>query len=164
VTAPLSFKEFNRVAKAWDALASDLYIVWTKTPNGGRFVFTEDDSFDPAAEDYDVVITEAFAELLHERTGTERLDPEVMVRIFLTEEEAGFYMETVGAFLGLEPDQIEVQKLKLSDLFDVRDTLLEIVQTHSVHRGVQFVVSRLRVEQFVPDSTDVVWSSQATQH
>lgn len=161
MTAPLSFKKYTRVAKSWDALAREVYIVWLKPQTGGRVIFAEGPTFDPAEEDYEQAITSAFQDLLQERAGLEPARYEAIVRIFMTEEEAGFYAETVGAFLGIEQAEVEVTKIKLLDLYSVLPILIEQAKTEHLS-GLRFDVSTVRIEQFVPDTIDTVWSSSAT--
>jgi hypothetical protein len=165
VTRPLSRKEINRLTKAWDALGPDLdvYVVWMKTKDDGRVVFTEGPEFRTNPDDVEGAIEEAFSELLVERSGQPAEAPECIIRLFTSDEEAGFYMETVGGFMGLDPEQVEVVQMTVADLFEVRGEFIERARKH-VNAGLRFDLSRARMEEFLPDTISTIWSSTEAPH
>src|SRR5882762_2467861 len=89
-------KAERRLRSVWNDLEAtqEVFVIWTKSKNDGRLIFVEvEDHFIP--EEADEIVSAAFAELLAARADIV-LPQEAVIRLFTNEDEAGFYMETVG--------------------------------------------------------------------
>ena len=156
-------KAERRLRSIWTDLEAtqEVFVIWTKSKNDGRLIFVEvEDHFIP--EEADEIVSAAFAELLAARADI-ILPQEAVIRLFTNEDEAGFYMETVGAFLGIEPPEIEIVKMNIADLFRVRDALASRSR-EATGFGLRLDLSRARVEEWVPDTIDTLWSSERPGH
>lgn len=151
----------SRLMKAWDHLGADqeIFVVFCKPVAGKGFVFLESAAYDSWAKELSELIDDAFTNLYAERAGQFERDGEAVLRIFTDEAEAEIYLMSICTFLNVEDTRLEVVRLKLIDLYIAREQFLERTKTEW-GIGLRFDVSRAQVEISLPETVDIVWSSE----
>jgi hypothetical protein len=129
---------------------NDFYAVCIRRPKGGRLLFLEAPDFGgELVEDVDVKEGELLVHPVRE----------AVLRLFLNKDEAEYYRETVSAYMDIDPELVEVTEVPLDMLFDLREALIERAK-HECDAGLRFDISTVDAEQFLPDTIDIVWSSE----